>query len=152
MTIPEAVQLVLQAATLADPGDTFVLDMGDPVRIVELARDLIQLHGLDPDEVPLEFVGTRPGEKLMEELYFASEHAEMTAHEAIRRVRLNGTDVSPSDLRTSVLRLAAVADGGERTSILAGLQAIVPEYAPDRGDTQQISDPPRHAEEGRRTV
>src|SRR5438034_748014 len=99
MTIPEAVQLVLQAAALAEPGDTFVLDMGDPVRIVELARDLIELHGLDPDEVPLEFVGARPGEKLMEELYFASEHVEPTAHEAIRRVRLNGAGVDRKSTR-----------------------------------------------------
>ena len=152
MTIPEAVQLVLQAAALAEPGDTFVLDMGDPVRIVELARDLIELHGVDPDEVPLEFVGARPGEKLMEELYFASEHVEPTAHEAIRRVRLNGAGVRPSDLRTSVLRLAAVAETGERTPMLAGLRAIVPEYAPSEVDEQGASGPQRHAEEGRRPV
>ena len=151
MTIPEAVQLVLQAAVLAEPGDTFVLDMGDPVGIVELARDLIRLHGLDPDDVPLEFVGTRPGEKLMEELYFAAEHAEPTIHEAIRRVRLNGK-AQPSDLRTSVLRLAAVAETGDRPSILAGLQAIVPEYVAARVDPPEASGPPRHAEEGRRPV
>ena len=128
MTIPEAVQLVLQAAVLAAPGDTFVLDMGEPVRIVQLARDLIELHGLGEDDVRLEFIGQRPGEKLVEELYFAAERPEPTSHEAIRRVRLNGAGAP--DLRARIARLAAEGDSSRAQTIVAGLQDLVPEYAP----------------------
>jgi FlaA1/EpsC-like NDP-sugar epimerase len=129
MTIPEAVQLVLQAAILASPGDTFVLDMGEAVRIVELARDLIELHGLEPDkDVDIQYIGSRPGEKLEEELYFRSERPEETSHEAIRRVRLGAH--SSVDLRPAVARLASTALSGDRESILGELRAIVPEYQP----------------------
>ena len=128
MTIPEAVQLVLQAAVLAAPGDTFVLEMGDPVRIVQLARDLIELHGLGEDDVRLEFIGQRPGEKLVEELYFAAERPEPTSHEAIRRVRLNGAGAP--DLRARIARLATEDEGSLARTIVAGLQDLVPEYAP----------------------
>ncbi len=75
MTIPEAVQLVIQAGTLGDRGEVFLLDMGDPVRIVDLARNLIELSGLVPDkDVKIEFTGLRPGEKLDEELLTSGEH------------------------------------------------------------------------------
>jgi len=129
MTIPEAVQLVLQAAVLATPGDTFVLDMGEPVRIVQLARDLIEIHGLRPDEdVEVKFIGQRPGEKLSEELFFAFESPEPTSHEAIRRVRLNG---GPSDdLRAAALRLIELAKDAPRDEVMAALRGIVPEYRP----------------------
>ncbi len=81
MTIPEAVQLVLQAAVLATGGEVFELDMGDPVRIVDLAEDLIRLSGLVRDvDIKVEFSGMRPGEKLFEELYLDSEKIEPTAH------------------------------------------------------------------------
>jgi len=129
MTIPEAVQLVLQAAVLASPGDTFVLDMGEPVRIVELARDLIELHGLEPDkDVDIKYIGSRPGEKLEEELYFGFEQPEETSHEAIRRVRLGAH--SSVDLRPAAARLASTALTGDRESIVGELRAIVPEYQP----------------------
>jgi FlaA1/EpsC-like NDP-sugar epimerase len=129
MTIPEAVQLVLQAAVLAEPGDTFVLDMGDPVSILELARDLIQLHGLDPEEdISVKFIGQRRGEKLVEELYFAAERPEETSHEAIRRVRLNGG--SGADLLNAVSELASSANTGSRDAVVAGLRRAVPEYEP----------------------
>ena len=74
MTIPEAVQLVIQAGSLGQGGEIFLLDMGDPVKIVDLARNLIELSGLVPDrDVTIEFTGLRPGEKLDEELLIAGE-------------------------------------------------------------------------------
>ena len=73
MTIPEASWLILDAAAIGTSGDLFVLDMGDPVRIVDLARDLVRLAGRDPDTQPMDIVGIRPGEKLHEELFYDAE-------------------------------------------------------------------------------
>ncbi len=84
MTIPEAVQLVLQAAALGSGGEIFVLDMGEPVRIADLARDLIRLTGLEPDrDIEIRYTGLRPGEKLFEELFGADEAYRQTRHEKI---------------------------------------------------------------------
>ncbi len=80
MTIPEASQLVLQAAAMGKGGEIFVLDMGEPVRIVDLARDLVRLSGLQPDDIDIVFTGLRPGEKLYEELYFEDEEMQATPH------------------------------------------------------------------------
>ena len=130
MTIPEAVQLVLQAAIMANPGDTFVLDMGEPVRIAELARDLIELHGLEPDQdIKLEVIGRRPGEKLVEELYLPSERPEPTPHDAIRRVRAEA--LGGSRTREQAERLRVLAEGADRPEIIRVLTEIVPEYTPD---------------------
>ena len=84
MTIPEAVQLVLQASTMGKGSEIFVLDMGEPVRILELARNMIRLSGHEPDiDIPIRFVGLRPGEKLFEELSTASDQVQPTRHEKI---------------------------------------------------------------------
>jgi FlaA1/EpsC-like NDP-sugar epimerase len=129
MTIPEAVQLVLQAAVMASAGDTFVLDMGEPVRIVQLARDLIELHGLEPErDIKVEFIGQRPGEKLVEELYFSSEHPEKTEHEAIRRVRTD--PAQHRQLRGEIERLRTLAESGQRKDLVHWLTVVVPEYTP----------------------
>ena len=90
MTIPEAVQLVLQAGALNGEGEIFVLDMGKPVKIVDLARDLIRLSGFEPDrDIKIEISGTRPGEKLFEELMTDDESFELTQHEKIFITKAN---------------------------------------------------------------
>jgi FlaA1/EpsC-like NDP-sugar epimerase len=84
MTIPEAVQLVIQAGAMAQGGEIFVLDMGEPVKILDLAADLIRLHGLEPDkDIKIEITGIRPGEKLYEELFTANEKMTTTYHDRI---------------------------------------------------------------------
>jgi len=84
MTIPEAVQLVIQAGAMAQGGEIFVLDMGEPVKIMDLATDLIRLHGLEPDkDIKIEITGIRPGEKLFEELFNANEPMTTTYHDRI---------------------------------------------------------------------
>ena len=84
MTIPEASQLVLQAAAMGQGGEIFVLEMGEPVKIVDLARDLVRLSGLPEDSIEICFTGIRPGEKLYEELYFDDEETLATAHPKLR--------------------------------------------------------------------
>ena len=87
MTIPEAARLILEAALIGGPGDLFVLEMGEPVKIVDLARDLARLAGRDPDSVPIQYIGLRPGEKLHESLFYAGESIEPTRHPKVLRAR-----------------------------------------------------------------
>jgi FlaA1/EpsC-like NDP-sugar epimerase len=84
MSIPEAAQLVMQAGLMGSGGEIFVLDMGEPVRILDLAKDMIKLSGFEEDEIAIEFSGLRPGEKLYEELLANDEHTLPTPHEKLR--------------------------------------------------------------------
>jgi FlaA1/EpsC-like NDP-sugar epimerase len=118
MTIPEASQLVLQAGMMGKGGEIFVLDMGEPVRIVDLARDLITLSGLKPDkDIEIRFTGMRPGEKLFEELSTAEENADKTLHPKIFIGRL--TPRMHEAVAHSLDGLVTLADSG------AGAQALV---------------------------
>jgi len=91
MTIPEAVQLIIQAGAMGQKGEVFVLDMGEPVKIVDLARDLIRLSGLEPEkDIKIVFTGIRPGEKLFEEVLTAEEGTKATKHERIFIARATG--------------------------------------------------------------
>ena len=94
MTIPEASQLVLQAATMGDGGEIFVLDMGESIKIVDLARDLIALSGLEADDIEIVFTGLRPGEKLYEELYFTDEQQLPTGHSKVFCARHRPADLA----------------------------------------------------------
>jgi FlaA1/EpsC-like NDP-sugar epimerase len=128
MTIPEACQLVLQAGSMGAGGEIFILDMGDPVKIVDLARDLIQLSGFDVDEIDVVFTGIRPGEKLYEELSVAEEKAEKTRHPKIfiGRTELEAYD----EVTAKIAELAhAVRSFGRADEIRGSLARIVPEYA-----------------------
>ncbi len=124
MTIPEAVKLVIQAGAMGRGGEVFLLDMGEQVRIVDLARQLIRLAGRD--EVEIRFTGLRPGEKLFEELHYEGERTRMTRHERIFIWDLDARDYAA--LLSEVLDLEALARGGEAAEIRAGLHRMVPEY------------------------
>lgn len=128
MTIPEASQLVLQAATMGKGGEIFILDMGEPVRIVDLAEDLIRLSGLRPGEdIELQFSGIRPGEKLFEELSVAEEAADKTFHPKVFVGRLPKVRIDA--LLPMLDDLLAVAETGSLETIREQLTKMVPEFA-----------------------
>ncbi len=129
MTIPEACQLVLQAGAMGEGGEIFILDMGQPVKIVDLARDLIRLSGLRPGEdIEIAFSGMRPGEKLFEELSVADEVAEKTRHPKIFIGRIRPHDYAQVCAGIDALR--AIADTGTPEQIRAQFRVLVPEYQP----------------------
>jgi FlaA1/EpsC-like NDP-sugar epimerase len=129
MTIPEAVGLVLQSAVVGAGGEIFVLDMGRPVKIVELARQLIMLSGLRPDEdIEIRFTGLRPGEKLFEELSYSAENHEPTAHPKIMRFVCQPQPLPL--LKEAFARLSGQIHGTERNQLKMRIQELVPEYKP----------------------
>lgn len=129
MTIPEACQLVLQAGTMGRGGEIFILDMGEPVKVVDLARDLIRLSGFRPDEdIEIKFVGIRPGEKLFEELSVAEESAERTRHPKIFIGRLR--PLALEDVVAQLSQLSKLADSGSAEQVRYRLRSLVPEYSP----------------------
>ena len=129
MTVPEAVQLVVQAAVLGETGSILVLDMGDPVRIVDLAQDLVRLSGLKVGEdIDLAFVGLRPGEKLREELFSPDEEASRTRHASIFVVKPR--EIDHDKLYADIGYLERLAEQADAVGIKHKLQEIVPEYQP----------------------
>lgn len=130
MTIPEAVQLVLQAAAIGQGGDVILLDMGEPIRIADLARDLVELSGLElGKDIEIVFTGLRPGEKLNEELFVEQEEYVPTRHEKLFALR-NGAHpkLCGQLLETAVDELIGIARNGDDTAIREKLNEIVPEY------------------------
>ena len=130
MTIPEAVSLVLQTCCYAKDGEVFVLDMGEPVRIDDLARNMIRLSGFEPDvDIPIVYTGLRPGEKLFEELLMTDEGLDKTANELIFVGHFNDFDRNVLLSQLDELAEASSRNSGE---IRALLQKIVPTYHPAR--------------------
>ena len=127
MTIPEACQLVLEAAAMGKGGEIFVLDMGEPVKIVDLARDLIALSGLrEGEDVEIQFSGIRPGEKLSEELSLAEEGVERTRHPKVFIGRIRRHPLQ--QVQRHVDQLSALAEVGDGARIRGALAEMVPEY------------------------
>ena len=135
MTIPEAVQLVLQASVVGQGGQVLMLDMGDPVRIVDLAHDLIELSGLQVGrDIEINFSGLRPGEKLYEEMFTPGEDYRRTQHAKIFMAHNASTFVPPAlDSTIEHLIATALANDGERVVTL--LDQLLPEYRPWGGTT-----------------
>jgi FlaA1/EpsC-like NDP-sugar epimerase len=130
MTIPEAVQLVLQAGTLGTGGEVFVLDMGEPIKILDLARDMIKLSGYEVgQDIEIEFVGLRPGDKLFEELFVKGEEYERTEHDKIF-IAQDASRFVPIELDKSIGVLEAAAERNDGKAIILGLSSLVPEYTP----------------------
>lgn len=128
MSIPEAAQLVMQAGLMGSGGEIFVLDMGEPVRIVDLARDMIKLSGLQEDEIAIEFSGLRPGEKLYEELLADDEHTLPTPHEKLRIASARAVDAAWVD---ALLQWVSTTLGKDEALVKQELKVWVEEYLGD---------------------
>ena len=127
MTIPEASQLVIEAGSLGAGGEVFVLEMGKPVKITDLAKNMIKLSGHVPGkDIKIEFTGLRPGEKLFEELMTAEEGTEVTTHAKIRKAILSDED--PHVLKQQYDKLIALQDGD---AIIAQMKVMIPTYKPN---------------------
>ena len=129
MSTSEAAQLILQAGAMGEGGEIFILDMGRPVKIADMARDLIRLHGLEPGkDIPIRFTGLRPGEKLYEELITEGEGIGPTKHEKIRVIR--GRHCDDAELMRNIDELIELAKTSDVAAIKKKLKEIVPEYTP----------------------
>lgn len=133
MTIPEAAWLILDAAAVGRTGDLFVLDMGEPVRIMDLARDLIRLAGRDPETQPIEIVGLRPGEKLHEDLFYDAEEVERTPSSKVLRVI---AQPPPLGVHEDVQRMLALATGENEDLLRRALLEYVYGLEPLRGSPE----------------
>jgi FlaA1/EpsC-like NDP-sugar epimerase len=140
MTIPEAVHLVLQAGGLSKGGELFVLDMGAPVRIVQLAEDLIRLSGLNTTDIPIAFTGLRPGEKMEEALWETGAVVEPTAHPEVLLVK-EEDDLDAAEMLRSLGDLVSAARAGTRLHFEAALAQWLPTYVPSSVPKHLVSEP-----------
>jgi FlaA1/EpsC-like NDP-sugar epimerase len=139
MTIPEAVGLILQAGASGAGGEIFVLDMGEPIRIYDLAEKMIQLSGLRPDQdIPIAFVGLRLGEKLHEELFYSEETLRGTTHPKLLLAAC--CQVEWGKLTERIQRLERRVRRGSYADVLASLKAIVPQFAPTPKPIEALPD------------
>ena len=127
MVTSEACLLVMQAGAMGQGGEVFVLDMGDPVKIIDLAKELIRLSGLKPDiDIPIVYTEPRPGEKLFEEILTAEEGVEATQNQKIFIAKLS--NVNDNELNQRLARLEKAADNGEKDEIIKILKELIPNY------------------------
>jgi len=130
MTIPEAAQLVLQAFSIGKGGEVFVLEMGEPVKIADLAKNLILLSGLQPErDIEIQFTGLRPGEKMFEELNLQDEHLIPTSHAKIRSY-VGNHNQDAMQIKASLQHLQAIVEGQDVANLVLLLKELVPDYNP----------------------
>ena len=131
MSISEAAQLILQAGAMGSGGEVYVLDMGNPVNIKDLAYELIRLSGLEPEkDISIEYIGSRPGEKLFEELQAIDENMLNTYHKKIYMMK-NDTDNNWNQLTDRVKKITDSAKSYDINKIIDSLKIFIPEYMPD---------------------
>jgi FlaA1/EpsC-like NDP-sugar epimerase len=132
MTIPEAVQLIMQAGAMGKGNEVFVLDMGEPIKIADLARDLITLSGFEPDkDIKIVFSGLRPGEKLYEELLADGEQVKATLHEKIKVADVGEIDWDA--LNDKISHFLTSLDTSTPDNLVSAVFKLVPEYQPENG-------------------
>ncbi len=140
MSIPEASQLILQAGSLGAGGEVFILDMGEPIKIIDIASELIRLSGYEPDiDIPIEFTGTRPGEKKIEELSLPTEKLDKTKHEKI--FVLNNHEINDeklSDIILGIDKLKNELSGRSANQVRSLLSSILPEYKPNLASKEPV--------------
>lgn len=130
MTIPEAAQLVLQAFSIGKGGEIFVLDMGEPVRIADLAKNLILLSGLQPDrDIEIQYTGLRPGEKMFEELNLQDERLVPTSHTKIRSY-VSHQELDAKQIKTCMQRLQKISERQDVANLVILLKDLIPDYNP----------------------
>jgi len=132
MTLPEAVLLILQAGAIGTGGEVFVLDMGEPIKIIDLAEEMIRLSGFEPDkDIPIVFTGIRPGEKLFEEILTAEEGTQATKYRKIFTAKMN-LCMKEGELLQYIDKLKKLAVTGDKVEILKNLKMLVPTYKPKK--------------------
>ncbi len=140
MSIPEASQLILQAGSLGIGGEVFILDMGDPIKIIDIANELIRLSGFEPElDISIEFTGTRPGEKKIEELSLPTEKLDKTRHDKI--FVLNDQDITNETLNDVIVGIKDLKNGLSGRSanqVRAILSNILPEYKPNLDSNEPV--------------
>jgi len=129
MSIPEAIQLIIQASALGTGGEIFVLDMGKPIKIIDLAKSLINLSGYQKDEIKIVFTGLRPGEKLAEALYMNEDKMLPTKHSKIKMFKTH-CPLNNKELEVAISKLTRFAKEGNIREIIALFKEMVPEYQP----------------------
>ncbi len=131
MTIPEAVLLVLQAGAMGENGQVFALDMGEPVKIVDLAKQLILLSGLEPDrDIPIVYTGIRPGEKMFEDILSAEEGTVATSHDRIFISRTGDTTASAA-IERGLSALSSAVDSSDKRAVVSALRELVQTFRPE---------------------
>src|SRR5919201_1617450 len=144
MTIPEAVQLVIRSGSLAQGGEVFVLDMGEPVSIMDLARDMIKFAGLEPDsDIAIDIIGARAGEKLHEELFNAYERAEPTpAAKIMRAVR---PAIDPAWVEETFSQIGLLVLEGDAAALAAKVAQLAAVRVPPTQPAERVPQPPESA-------
>ena len=137
MTISEACQLVLEAATMGKTSELYLFDMGNPVKIIDLARKMVLLSGLEPEtDIPFVYTGLRPGEKLHEELLNTNENTLPTHHHKIK-VALTA-EYSPEIVESYISSLQNALKSGDTTDIVTALKHMIPEFISQNSDFEHL--------------